>query len=249
MQEDSVPILSANSLVSPNTTSRSRSNGKSLPNRGLSDRRVDSMLLSPVENSCKERNDQPPPIATCSSEGPESNTVHANIVQQQQHHFDLRQLRDEFNRESIQPAFVVDENPVSETPQASSSAAVSGDGSSTVAVLNPDEILISCLTACLVPLYRGSQKIQILHKGSPFQLCCTDLKIRFGVNAKFKDHAGVPKLNFVADLDPSQSLCKVLEACDGIAQKLSLESGSSSDWRPVVVRKDGFFNYPTMRLQ
>ncbi|KAL1373263.1 hypothetical protein AAHE18_01G261900 [Arachis hypogaea] len=39
-----------------------------------------------------------------------------------------------------------------------------------------------------------------------------------------------------------------LDACDSVVQKLSVDSGSSSDWRPVVIRKEGFFNYPTARL-
>ncbi|XP_054820625.1 protein NEN1-like [Prosopis cineraria] len=244
--ESSLPdVFTTNSWVSPNAITRSRSFGKSLPDRGSSNMKVESLLLSsPIMNQCKEGNDPTPPIATCSSDGSESDTVDANIVQ---HHFDFDRLRDELNKELIQPDFMVDERPIPETPQMSSSAAVPEACSSAFAVLKPDEIFISCLTASLVPLYRGSQRIQLLHKGFPFQLCCTDLKIRFGINPKFKDHAGRPKLNFV--VDPSQSLCKVLEACDGIAQRLSLESGSSSGWRSVVTRKDGFFNYPTVRLQ
>ncbi|KAK4257209.1 hypothetical protein QN277_006826 [Acacia crassicarpa] len=226
-------LFSVNSWVSPNATTRSRSNGKFLPDRGLSDIKMDRLSLSPVENRCREGND-PTSVAMCRSEGSESNSADA---------------RDELNSESIQPAVIVDEKSIPETPQMSSSAAMSDACSSTIAVLNPDEILIPFLTASLVTLYRGSQRIQLLHKGFPFQLCCTDLKIRFGVNAKFKDHAGIPKLSFVAGLDPSQKLCKVLEACDAVAQKLSLESGSSSDWRSVVAKKDGFFNYSNVRLQ
>ncbi|XP_028788238.1 protein NEN1-like [Neltuma alba] len=234
-------IFPVDRWVSPNATTRSRSNGKSLPDRASSDMKVKSMLLSPVENQCKEGNDPSSPIAISSSGSSESNTGDANVVQERR--FDLSQLRDELNRESIQPSVMVDEKPIPETSQMSEAC------SSAVAALNPDEISISCLTASPVPFYRGSQRIQLLHKGSPFQLCCTDLKIRFGVNGKFQDHAGRPKLSFVVDLAPSQRLCEVLEACDGIVHKSSLESGSSSDWRPVVARKDGFFNYPTMRLQ
>ncbi|XP_028788712.1 protein NEN1-like [Neltuma alba] len=102
-----------------------------------------------------------------------------------------------------------------------SSSAVGSDAcsNSSIAVLDPDEIFISCLTASLVPLYRGSQGIQLLHK-----------------------------VEFLAVLDPSQSLCKVLEACDSTAQGLSLDSGSSPDWRPIVTRKEGFFHYGTVRL-
>ncbi|XP_028753651.1 protein NEN3-like [Neltuma alba] len=221
--ESSLPdIFTANSWVSPNATPKTRSAEKSLPGR---------RLLSPVEN---QRNVSTAPIAMgSSSEGSKSKTV-------QHRHFDLRSLRDELDTVSNQVAAMVDEKPIPETPQKSSSSAV---------VLEPDEIFISRLTASLAPLYRGSQRIQLLHKGVLFQLCCSNLKIRFGINGRFQDYAGRPKLSFVVDLDPSQTLCKVLEACDGKAQKLCLESGGSTDWRPVVARKDGFSNYPTARLQ
>ncbi|XP_028779101.1 protein NEN1-like [Neltuma alba] len=180
--ESSLPeIFTANSWLSPNATTRSRSNGKS---------------LSPVENSPAS------PIVMCSLEGSESSSVDANGAQQR--HFDLRGLWDELNRESIQPVVVVDEMPTSETPQMSSSTAVSD--------------------------------------------ACSSSSIAFGVNEKYKDRAGQPKLNFLAILDPSQSLCKVLEACDSTARGLSLESGSSSDWRPIVTRKEGFFHYAVVRL-
>ncbi|XP_031281155.1 protein NEN1-like [Pistacia vera] len=41
----------------------------------------------------------------------------------------------------------------------------------------------------------------------------------------------------------------VLDACDSAAQKLSMDSGSSSEWQPVVTRKNCFYNYPTARLR
>ncbi|GMY15590.1 protein NEN3-like [Fagus crenata] len=85
-----------------------------------------------------------------------------------------------------------------------------------------------------------------LHEGSILQFYCTHLKVRFGISTKFVDHAGRPKLNFV--VNAPQSLCMVLDACDGIAQKLYWDSGSSSEWRPIVTRKNGFVNYPTVRL-
>ncbi|GFP87461.1 protein nen3 [Phtheirospermum japonicum] len=74
----------------------------------------------------------------------------------------------------------------------------------------------------------------------------SSLKVRFGISTKFVDHAGRPRLNFVVDASPS--LCKVLDATDSLAQKLSVDFGSSSEWRPVVTRKPGFFNSPTVRL-
>lgn len=171
--------------------------------------------------------------------------VDANRVQQDR--FDLGSLCEELKRESIQPDVTVDEIPIQGSPQMSSPAAVSESCSSSIVVLEPDEIFIPSITASLVPLYRGSQRIELLHKGVSFQLSCIRLKVRFGIRTKFFDHAGRPKINFVADASPS--LCKVLDACDGIAQRLSLESGCSSEWRPLVTRKEGFFNYPTVRVQ
>ncbi|KAK0586273.1 hypothetical protein LWI29_003970 [Acer saccharum] len=38
------------------------------------------------------------------------------------------------------------------------------------------------------------------------------------------------------------------ELISRILLKFAVESGSSSEWRPVVTRKNGFFNYPTTRL-
>ncbi|KAF2318006.1 hypothetical protein GH714_041333 [Hevea brasiliensis] len=75
------------------------------------------------------------------------------------------------------------------------------------------------------------------------QLCCHHLRVRFELSTKFVDNAGRPRLSFVVDASPS--VCGVLEACDDIVRKLFVESGSNSDWRPVLNRKPGFFNYPT----
>ncbi|KAF3962621.1 hypothetical protein CMV_012890 [Castanea mollissima] len=72
------------------------------------------------------------------------------------------------------------------------------------------------------------------------------LKVRFGISTKFLDPAGWPRLNFV--VNAPQSLCKVLDACDGVAQRLSSDLGSSSEWWPVVLRRDGFVNCPAVRL-
>ncbi|CAL9031344.1 unnamed protein product [Prunus brigantina] len=115
-----------------------------------------------------------------------------------------------------------------------------------VGFLEPDQVFIPSIFASFVPSYRGSQRIKLL-QNIPLQLCCRHMKLRFGINAKFVDHAGRPKLSIVAYASPN--LCEVLDACDGIAQKLSVESGSNSEWKPVVFRKGGFYNYPTVRLK
>ncbi|XP_054820782.1 protein NEN1-like [Prosopis cineraria] len=233
--ESSLPdIFTEKSGVSSYATTN-RSNGKSLLDGSSSNSKMKSMLSSPVKNQREEEKKWPTsPIPMFSSSGSKSNIVDADhIIQQQTCGFSP--LRDEINR-VIQPA------------QSSSSSANASKayGSTDLVSLKPDEIFVSCLTASLVPLYRGSPRIQLLHQGVPFQLRCADLEIRFGINGKFLDSAGRPKLSFV--VAPSQSLCEVLDACDKIAQNSCLESGSDSDWIAALIRKDGFFNDPIVRL-
>ncbi|KAL1196788.1 Protein NEN1 [Cardamine amara subsp. amara] len=112
----------------------------------------------------------------------------------------------------------------------------------------PDAISLPNIKAILVPFYPGSQiiKLKLLHGDSPLQLYCSCLKIRFGIKGKYLDNTGRRKLNFVVDLYPS--LCNILEACDSNAQKLSVESGSTSDWKPVMNTTKGSVNYPNARI-
>ncbi|XP_021820593.1 protein NEN1-like [Prunus avium] len=111
-----------------------------------------------------------------------------------------------------------------------------------VGFLELDQVFIPSIYASLVPWYRGSHRIKLLHD---LQLCCGHMKIRFGININsgFFDYAGRPKLNIIADASPN--LCEVLDACDDIASKLSVDSGSNSEWWPVVIRQH---DYPTVRL-
>ena len=232
MQESSLPdIFTANSWVSPNAMTRSRNNVKSTP-EGVSlkintppssSKLNDDPMLSPTNQEPEEKH----PILSLLTRITEPNTA-------QRDPFDMGQLSNEM--ESY------------ETSSTESSAAAVSDGSSDSAgFLEPDEVNISSISASFVTFFRGSQRIQLLHEGFILRLSCSRLKVRFGISTKFLDHAGRPRLNFVANAP--QSLCKVLDACDGIAQKLSLDSGSNSEWRPVVIRKNGFVNYPTVRLQ
>jgi hypothetical protein len=147
--------------------------------------------------------------------------------------------------ESLEPVATIEE--MVESSEYSSTAAVSDSSSDSRGFLKPDEVSISAIVGSFVPFYRGSQRIQLLHQGVILQLGCINLKVRFGLSTRFVDRAGRPRLSFV--VNASQSLCKVLDACDGIVKELSLDSGSSSEWRPVVSRKDGFVNNPTVRLQ
>ncbi|KAF5734681.1 hypothetical protein HS088_TW15G00173 [Tripterygium wilfordii] len=113
--------------------------------------------------------------------------------------------------------------------------------------VSPDEVWLPDISASLVPFYHGRKRTKLLHKDIPLQLCCSRLIVRFGISTKFVDHAGRPRLSFVVDVDPT--LCRVLDACDGVVQKMSLDSDSGSEWNPVIIRKNGFSNYPTARLR
>lgn len=244
LQESSLPdIFTANSWVSPNAITRSRSNGKSPSEGGLLNMNKDSVLLSSPET--KDKNHPILSLAMSSTKGAVPNVADPNIVRSDS--FDFRALQDQIKGDTIQSDVAMDENAMQHSPDTAASSSVPQACSSSIVVLEPDGISIPSIDASLVPSYYGSQRIELHHEGFPFQLHCTGLKVRFGISTKFVDSAGRPRLNFV--VDPSPSLCNVLDACDNIARKLSLDSGSSSDWRPVVIRKDGFFNYPTVRLQ
>ncbi|ESQ40705.1 hypothetical protein EUTSA_v10013435mg [Eutrema salsugineum] len=129
-----------------------------------------------------------------------------------------------------------------------SATVVSENTSDHEGFLAPDAISLPNIKAILVPFYPGSQimKLKLLHGETPLQLYCSCLKIRFGINGKFLDNAGRRRLNFVVDLNPS--LCSILEACDSNAQKLSVDSGSTSDWNPVINPVKGFVNYSNARI-
>ncbi|XP_054820781.1 protein NEN3-like [Prosopis cineraria] len=213
--------------VSPSVATTSRSMGKSLRDAGLPD------MISPVADQCNEENPPTSPnIAVCNSEdSDELEIVDANLVQQQIFGFPLGE--EIIKRELTKP------------PMSSPATLFEASSSATFVVLKPHEIPISSLTASLVQSYHGTLRIQLLHNNFPSQLSCADLKIRFGKNCVY-NNAGRPKLSFGVYL--SETLCEVLEACDAVALSLFLESGSSSGWRPLVTRKEGFFNYPTVRL-
>lgn len=114
--------------------------------------------------------------------------------------------------------------------------------------LGVDEVSVSSISASLIPFHRGgSLRMKLFHDDDPLQLYGDSLKVRFGISRKYLDHAGLPRLNTVVDLPPD--LCKILEEADYVARNLSVESGTTSGWRLTVMRKKGFANYPTARLQ
>jgi hypothetical protein len=111
--------------------------------------------------------------------------------------------------------------------------------------LEPDDILTQHITVSTLP-FGQFVKTSVFHKDVPLHLCCTSLKVCFGISTKFLDSAGRPKLNIVVEIP--ENLCKILEKCDEMALKMSLEAGSISQWRPLV-KKNGYVNLPTVRVQ
>ncbi|KAF6171786.1 hypothetical protein GIB67_007307 [Kingdonia uniflora] len=224
--ESSLPdILIASSMASPSTTRRSPSNRRASLGETIVYTNSPSSVLTFANN-------QPLSPPSGNAEPEVQNPIGPNTEKPDP--FNMLQLIDQMN---VEPDTTMEERLVLESPEGCSSY----DG-----FLEPDEVLIPSMTATLVPYYRGSQKIQLVHKDVILQLCCAKLKVRFGVSSKFVDHAGRPRLSIV--LDPSPSLSLVLDACDHLAQRLSVESGSSSEWRPVVTRKINFLNSSTIRL-
>lgn len=155
--------------------------------------------------------------------------------------FNMDSLQSEMKAKNLQPDTNMDEDIRASEKLPEDSC------SDSAAFLDPNEISISSICVALVPCSWGIQRLRILHKDSVLQLCCSGLKLRFGISTKFSDHAGRPKLNFMVDATPG--LCRVLDACDDAALKVSVDSGSESEWRPVVMRKNGYFNAPNVRLQ
>lgn len=144
------------------------------------------------------------------------------------------------SRESIELVSHIEEMKLDATTQMDAS---SSDYSG---FLEPDDISTEYIKISVAPLHQFGRRSSVQHKGSPLQLCSAGSKVQFGVSAKFTDNAGRPKLNIVVDI--SDNLSKVLEFCDDLARRSSQESGSTSEWRPLV-KKYGYVNRPTVRLK
>ncbi|KAK2655569.1 hypothetical protein Ddye_008621 [Dipteronia dyeriana] len=252
--ESSLPdIFTVNSWVSPNATTRSRGNIKSSPEGTSQNHSTAASKLKfedaqkKIPTNKKTVKDHPLLSLVTHKTGEEISNIALSGTDKQDH-FDMGTLSNQMETKSIKPDVTMEEKSESESPEISSIAVVSGGSSGYAGFVDPDQVSIPSVNACLVPLFEGSQiqRMKLLHKAVILQLCCSSLRVRFGISTKFADQAGRPRLNFVVDVSPS--LCKVLEACDNIAQKFAVVSGSSSEWRPVVTRKNGFFNYPTTRL-
>ncbi|KAM3337871.1 protein NEN1 [Capsicum galapagoense] len=243
--ESSLPdILTENSWVSPNAAIRCRTNGSISNGMGLIiDTPSSSIEIgSPMKSVAEAHIESDNPIFPLVSRHVEVPDL-LEINSSRPDPFNLVQSSAEV-RESIQLDDMKDE-PASDSRDSSASTATGGYISYTD-FLEPNKISFSSISLSLRPLYRGTQKIQILHNNGELQVFSRCLKVRFGISTRFVDYAGRPRLSFV--VDASSELCQLLDAIDNLAQKLIEDTGSMSEWRPVVNRKPGFMNCPTIRL-
>uniref|UniRef100_A0ACD5TY38 Uncharacterized protein n=1 Tax=Avena sativa TaxID=4498 RepID=A0ACD5TY38_AVESA len=151
------------------------------------------------------------------------------------------------NQETVEPATNRDPTElISHIEEMKLDATMQMDASSSVfsGFLEPADVSTDCIKISVTPSYH-TQRTFIKHKDSPLHLCCAGLKVHFGVSTKFLDNAGRPKLNIVVDIP--EDLSEVLEFCDNLAQRSLQESGSASEWRPLM-KKYGYVNRPTVRL-
>lgn len=223
MQESSLPdILASDSLVSPTAAARTtRSGGRVLP-----------MEMSHTPNSVprpENHSNQTLGEQILNSIEPSRTRTEA---------FNMSRLSEEIMDDAIQEDDTLEERHIVEPLEISRPSTISESSSSLSAYLTPDEVHLPAISASLIPFYRGSRRVQILHNILVLKLHCVHLKVRFGISTKFVDQAGRPRLSFVVDAPPN--LCQVLDACDNHARSVSMESGSTSDWRPMVTRKDGY---------
>ncbi|XP_078447785.1 protein NEN1-like isoform X1 [Wolffia australiana] len=164
----------------------------------------------------------------------------------------------EYNSPEIQdsstlPALVNDLTPLIARMNLDSDSAVireepstSQDSNPNSRFLEPDMVLSSDLRTVTVNSGQNGKKVIIMHKDIALQLFCKGLKVLFGVNTKFKDYAGRPKLSIV--VNAPLNVCSLLDLCDDLAQETVLESGSNSEWR-AVIKRAGPSGFPTFRLQ
>ncbi|MQL71943.1 hypothetical protein Taro_004245 [Colocasia esculenta] len=135
--------------------------------------------------------------------------------------------------------------PTSDLLQITSETDATDESNHHYGFLEPDKVSTSCIRAPIVPSTRGGNRILMLHRNLPLQLYSAGVRVHFGVSKKFLDYAGRPKLSIV--VDSPANLCTLLNVCDGLAQKSSLELCSNSEWRPLI-RKDSLSDSSNIRL-
>ncbi|XWS60504.1 hypothetical protein CRYUN_Cryun07bG0041700 [Craigia yunnanensis] len=249
--ESSLPdILTADTAVSPRPTTRSSSNSQSSPERFSPNMHTlsPSLASETVPNSSPtdlENGENHPITSLLTCHTGEVNSDASNPAQPDP--FDMGLLRNEIRTEALQSDVTMEDKPELESPEMSPATAIAeGCSSGYAGFLEPDEVSVTSIRATLIPYYRGTHQIKLLHEDVALQLCCPCLRVRFGIHTKFVDQAGRPRLSFVVDASPS--LCGVLDACDAVAKKISEDCGSSSEWRHVVSRSYRYINGPTVRL-
>lgn len=246
VQESSLPhILTPNSWVSPNVTAINPcidSNTPTLLGQVLGDSSSSSFASPRVEENH--------PAYSLMIATTENIVNFTPITTTNPNVFNIVPLNDEVKTKSNQLGIAMEE-PKSTLQYLNTGPTqpptFEGSSSST-GYLEPERIFISLISTSLVPCYTRGHRITLLYNGVIFQLCCKELRVKYGIiTSKFVDYAGRPKLNFVVYASPT--LCQILDACDEKAQKLSIDSGSNSVWKPVVMRKNSLFDSPTVRLQ
>nr|XP_010917320.2 protein NEN1 [Elaeis guineensis] len=226
--EASLPdVFSINTLVNENTAARNPCDTTAPCERST------PMLNSPSNLFCKtipEVNDRagsiiPAPEKDCS-----------NLIS------DIEQMR----IDPVQPDAAVLGKSEANSPEMVCTTIPTSEGCSGFAGFQePEEVSTQYISAPIVPFSKWGPKILVFHRDCPLQLCCMGLRVQFGPNKKFMDHAGRPKLSIV--VDAPESLSEVLGVCDKLAQVSSQIAGSKSEWRPVIV-KSGYSNSSSIRL-
>lgn len=246
--ESSLPdIFPANSWVSPNASTRSQSNGKGTVSVNVTTPSSScKKSKDPIPIDLEEKGDEGHPWSSAVMSGAEQVLNQTESSADEPNAFDMNSLRSEVKVENLQPDVNMDEDVITGPSEKLQQITALESYSDSAGFLDPTEVSISSICVALVPCYWGIQRFRILHKDSLLQLCCSGLRVRFGISNKFSDNAGRPRLNFVVDASPS--LCQVLEASDDAALKINVASGSDSEWRPVVLRKNGYVNIPNVRL-
>ncbi|KAL5725866.1 hypothetical protein ACHQM5_008958 [Ranunculus cassubicifolius] len=214
-------ILTPDNWVSPNTTSKSQNN--------QSASREERFLNTPISAPTFEDNHTIAPL---------------NIMTEAEVPHPISRI-DQIEEEPTKPDARMEEISLQKFPDIPAYPVANEGSSSNGGFVDPEEVSVPSLTASPLPSYWG-QTILLLHKDVLLQLHCAKLRLQwFEVSKKFVDSAGRPRFSIVMDSPPS--LCRVLDVCDHLAQKLSTDSGSTSTWRPVT-RKNDFFNSSTIRL-
>ncbi|OMP02825.1 Exonuclease [Corchorus capsularis] len=250
--ESSLPdILTADSVVSSRPTTRSSSNSNSSPERpNLNMHTPSSSMISenvPNLSPTDLENVEYHPIVTLLTRPSGEDVSNSDVSDQAQPDpFDMSPLSNEIKTEALESDVTMEEKSEPQSPEMFTTTPTAEGCSGYAEFLEPDEVSVTSISASLIPYYRGTQRIQLMHKDVVLDLSCSRLRVRFGVNTKFLDHAGRPRLNIMVDASPN--LCNVLDTCDDVAKKILQECGSSSEWRPVVIWSDGYIKYPRVRL-